>query len=269
MSAGTAARRASPAGERLTLRKNPLHLAFSASPWLSLRFIVSYLIVSCVTFSVALTAACCAATLAVTVLAIPLLLAGAQVVHWCAAVERRTVAQFYTGPVGTSYLAPDGRGIWARAKAAWRDRAIWREIGYLIGLWAPLYALDTVVLSVWLTFLAGITVPLWYWAPRGTAMVGYVGGTTKIHGLAIGYFPHGGTGPGSVGIYVDTLPKALLVAVAFAVLFLLFNYVLVATARMHARVARALLRPPADPLEEVRSVLTGPGPLGPLTSAGG
>jgi hypothetical protein len=266
MSAGVAARRSSPSGERLTLRLNPLRLAFSPSPWLSLRFIVSYLIVSCVTFSVALTAACCAATLAVTVLAIPLLLAAAQVVHWCAAVERRTVAQLYTGSVDTAYLVPDGRGIWARAKTSWRDRAIWRELGYLLGLWVPLFGLDTLVVSVWLTLLAGITVPLWYWAPRGADMVGYVNGA-RIHGLAIGYFPHGATGPGSVGVYVDTLPKALLVAAAFAVGFLLFNYVLVATARMHGRVARAVLRPPADPLEEVRSVLTGRGPLGPLTSA--
>jgi hypothetical protein len=266
MSAGTAARRQSRAGERLTLRMNPVRLAFSASPWLSLRFIVSYLAVSCVTFSVALTAACGAAALAVTVLAIPLLVAAAEVVHWCAAVERRTAAQLYPGPLTAAYLAPDGRGIWARAKAAWRDRAIWRELGYLLGLWVPLFGLDTIVLSVWLTLLAGITVPLWYWAPRGTEMLGYVNGA-RVHGLAIGYFPHGATGPGSVGVYVDTLPKALLVAAAFAVGFLLFNYVLVATARMHGRVARALLRPPADPLEEVRSVLTGRGPLGPLTSA--
>jgi hypothetical protein len=261
-----AARRSAPTRERLTLGMNPLRLAFSAGPWLSARYIVSYLVVSWVTFSVAVTAVCCAGALALTVLALPLLLAAAQVVHWCAAVERRMQAQLYTEPVSAAYLPPEGRGIWARAKAAWRDRAIWRELGYLIGLWVPLYGLDTIVLSVWLTFLAGITVPLWYWAPRGTDTVGYVNGAT-VHGLAIGYFPHGANGPGSVGVYVDTLPKALLAAVAFAVLFLLFNYVLVATARMHGRVARALLRPPADPLEEVRSVLTGPGPLGPLTGA--
>jgi hypothetical protein len=250
---------------------NPLRLAFSAGPWLSARYIVSYLVVSWVTFSVAVTAVCCAGTLALTILAIPLLLAAARVVHWCAAVERRMQAQLYTEPVSVAYLPPEGRGIWARAKAAWRDRAIWRELGYLTGLRAPLYGLDTIVLSVWLTFLAGITVPLWYWAPRGTEMAGYVHAApvpgTTVHGLALGYFPHGAAGPGSVGVYVDTLPKALLVAAVFAILFLLFNYVLVATARMHGRVARALLRPPADPLDEARSVLTRPGPLGPLSGA--
>lgn len=265
-SSAAAARRSAPARERLTLGMNPLRLAFSAGPWLSARFIVSYLIVGCITFSVAVAAVCCAGTLALTILAIPLLLAAAQVVHGCAALERRMQAQLYTQPVTAAYLPPERRGIWAQAKAAWRDRAIWRELGYLIGLWAPLYGLDTIVLSVWLTFLAGITVPLWYWAPRGTEMAGYVHGAA-VHGLALGYFPHGATGPGSYGVYIDTLPKALLMAAVCAVLFLLFNYVLVATARMHGRVARALLRPPADPLDEARSVLTGPGPLGPLTGA--
>jgi Putative sensor len=262
------ARRSDAARERLALRVSPLRLMASPGPWLAARFIVSYLVVSTVTFSVALAAACCAGTLAVTVLALPLLLAAAQVVHWCAWAERRVQAQLYTRPVTPVYRRPEGPGLWAQAKAAWRDRALWRELGYLIGLWAPLYALDTVVLSIWLTILAGITVPLWYWAPRGTEMAGYVHGTT-VHGLAIGYFPHGATGPGSYGVHVDTLPKALVMAAVCAVLFLLFNYVLVATARMHGRVSRALLRPPADPLEPVRSVLTGPGPLGPLTGAAG
>jgi hypothetical protein len=63
---------------------------------------------------------------------------------------------------------------------------------------------------------------------------------------------------------VDTLPKALLAAAVFLILFLIFNYVLVLTARMHARVARTLLRPPADPLAEARDVLSRPGPLPPL-----
>lgn len=114
---------------------------------------------------------------------------------------------------------PAPRG-WARARAAWRD-GTWRELGYLAGLWIPLYTLDTVVLAIWLTFLAGITLPAWYWAPRGAAA-------------------------------------------GFAVLFLLFNYVLVATARMHGRVARSLLGPPPDPLAAAQSVLAKPGPLGPL-----
>ena len=65
-------------------------------------------------------------------------------------------------------------------------------------------------------------------------------------------------------MFVNTLPKALLAAAVFLVLFLLFNYVLVGAARVHTRIASALLRAPADPLAEAKDVLARPGPLGPL-----
>jgi Putative sensor len=261
-----AARGGTRSADRLRLRTDPVRLLLSASPWRAAGYLISYLVVSCVTFSVALTAATAAVGLAVTVLALPLMIAVAWVVHWCAGAERALLSQVFTEPVRASYARRERAGLWGSATAAWRDRATWRELCYLLGLWAPLYVLDTVVLSVWATFLAGITLPLWYWAPRGTAGLGYTSGT-QVHGVAFGYFPHGPAGPGAWGFYVDTLPKALLAAAVFAVAFLLFNYVLVATARMHGRIARALLRPPADPLEEARDVLTRPGPLGPLMRA--
>jgi hypothetical protein len=253
---------------RVRSDRNPIRLAFSGSPWQSAGYLVSYLVVSGVTFGVAVSAATTASVLLVTVLAIPLLLAAASLVHWCASVERGLLGQLFIEPVPCTSAPPSEGGLWARAKAAWTDRGTWRELAYLIGLWAPLHVLDTVVLSVWLTLLAGITLPIWYWAPRGTDTLGYVAGA-RVHGVAIGYFPNGATGHGAVGLYVDTLPKALLAAAIFAILFLTFNYVLVATARMHGRVARALLRPPADPLEDVKRVLAQPGPLGSLAKTGG
>ena len=115
------------------------------------------------------------------------------------------------------YREISGPGLIARARARWRDPATWRDAAYLIGLWVPLFILDTTVLAVWLTFLAGVT-----------------------------------------------LPKALLAAACFLVLFLIFNYVVVPTARAHTAVARSVLRAPADPLAPAKEVLAGPGPLGPL-----
>jgi len=95
-------------------------------------------------------------------------------------------------------------------------------------------------------------------------MAGY-SSPTPVHGVPIGYFPHGPHGPGGVGLFVDSVPTALLACACFLVLFLLFSYVLVLTARAHARVALSLLGPAADPLALAKEVLTGPGPLGPLT----
>jgi Putative sensor len=122
------------------------------------------------------------------------------------------------------------------------DPATWRDLAYLLGLWAPLAALDLTVLTVWVASLAEITVPIWYRIP----WMSYHG--TRIHGVQlVGYFPDGPYGHGAVGVFIGSLPSALTVAgVSFAV-FLLSNYAVVATARAHARVARSLLGPRPRP----------------------
>jgi Putative sensor len=248
----------------LAYRRNPLRMAVSGGLWRGAWYLLGYVfVVGWVLFAAAFTAVTTAAVLAVTVAGIPLLTATAAVLRGCANVERVRLRQVFTGPVRGQYRSVAGQGIVARARIRWRDGATWRDLAYLIGLWAPLFALDTAVLTVWLTFLAGITVPVWYWAPKSTGVIGYTNGTAQ-HGLALGYFPHGPHGPGAHGIFVDALPSALLVAAICLILFLLFNYVLVATARAHASVARALLRAPADPLAEAKDVLARPGPIPPL-----
>src|SRR5215813_4405353 len=68
----------------------------------------------------------------------------------------------------------------------------------------------------------------------------------------------------TLDLAVDTLGKAIIAAAVFFVLSLLFQYVVVLTARMHARIAYSLLRAPVDPLTEAKEVLERPGPLGPL-----
>jgi hypothetical protein len=250
-------------GSRLAYRRNPLRLAVSGGLWRSAWYLLGYvLVVGWLLFAAAFTAVTTAAVLAVTVAGIPLLTATAAVLRGCANVERARLRQVFTGPVRGRYEQVAGQGIIGRARIRWRDRATWRDLAYLIGLWAPLFALDTAVLTVWLTFLAGITVPFWYRTLQGTGVVGYTNGTAR-HGLALGYFPHGPHGAGAEGIFVDALPSALLVAAISLILFLLFNYVLVATARAHASVARALLRAPADPLAEAKDVLARPGPIPP------
>lgn len=263
---------AAPAGARqssddlrVRLDRNPLRLAVSASPWRSAWYLIGYLLVSGVLFSIAVSAGVTAAVFALTIAGIPLLTAAAFAIRGCANFERQRLRQVLGQPVRGGYRTVPRPGMIAQATTRWRDQATWRDLAYLVGLWVPLAALDTIVISVWATFLAGITLPLWYWAPRGNAGVGYVAGR-EMPGVVLGYFPHGPHGRGAEGLFVDTLPKALLAAAVFLVLLLLFNYVVVATARTQARVTRSLLRAPADPLAEAKNVLTRPGPLGELTS---
>ena len=60
----------------------------------------------------------------------------------------------------------------------------------------------------------GVTLPLWYWAP-----VEHYPHGLAVHGVQLGDSPNRLSGPGAAGVYIDTLPRALLAAVACLVLF--------------------------------------------------
>jgi len=253
------------AGDKLPA--NPLQLLVSGGLWRGAWYLIVYVFATgWLLFSAVFTVVTTAACFAITLAGIPLLSAAAGVLRGCAAVERGRLRELFAQPVRGSWRPVPPRGLLAQAGARWKDPATWRALTYLVALWAPLFALDTAVLTIWLTFLAGVTIPLWYWAPTQLSPIGYVHGGAQVHGIAYGYFPHGPYGPGAYGVFVDTLPKALLMAAVFAVLFTLSGYLIVITARAHGRVARALLRSPADPLAPARDVLTRPGPLPPLTA---
>jgi hypothetical protein len=261
--------RASPqGGSLLRLRANPLRLVFSTSPWRAAGYLFSHLLTSWILFAGAFTASVTAAALSITFLGAPLLVGAAAVVRGCATAERGML-----GMISACRLprqprsSPPGSGLWGRARAAWSGRT-WADTGLVIGLWAPLYVLDCAVFAIWLALLAGILLPFWYWAPTHTC-IGYCV-ANSARGVEFGSFPHGPHGPGAHGFYVDTLPKALLAAAGFAILFLIFNYVLVLTARLHGQIVRSVVGQPADPLAAAKEVLSRPGPLGPLKlSAGG
>jgi hypothetical protein len=250
------------ASSRLRLYRNPLRQGFADSTWRAAWYLLAYQVMGWLLFGAALTAASVAAVLSITLADIPLLVAAAGVIHGCAGAKRSRLRGVLGEPVQNRYRQPDpaglatAPGLMARARAYWKDPATWREFAYLVGMFVPLVILGCVVLSVWLTLAAGITMPLWYWAP-----VEHYPHGLAVHGVQLGYFPNGPSGSGAVGFYVDTLPKALLAAVACLILFALFSYVLVLTARAHARVARALLREPEDPLAEAKDLLRRPGPL--------
>lgn len=252
------------AESRLRLRANPIRLLFSASPWLAAGYLLTYLIVSGVLFSAAVAASTVTAGLAVTVALIPLLIGAAAVVRGCAEVAR-TILRQVTRPPDTcrGYPAPGAVGLWRRARTAWTSGATWRDMAYLVGLWVPLYALAAAVFAVWGFLLAGITIPLWY---RYVANVCYgVCGNGRVPGVMFGYFPNGPHGARASGLWIyPSIGPALLVAAGCLVAFVLFNYVIVATAQLHARIGWALLRGPSDPLEPAKAVLAEPGPLGSL-----
>jgi hypothetical protein len=251
-----------PIRQALPLYANPFRQLISASTWRATQFLAVYLVVSWVLFALTFTAVTTTLTLAVTLLGLPLLIVTAAVVRGCANSERLRLRQLVPERLTGGYHETTGRGLLASIRAAWTDPAIWRNIAYLIGLFPFLWALDLTVLTVWVAFIGCIALPAWYWAPEQS----FPGGTAR--GAQFGYFPHGPHGPGGVGIYVDSPAKAVGVALIFLVLSLFFSYVVVLTARMHARVAYSLVGAPEDPLAEAKNVLSHPGPLGSLRRNG-
>lgn len=241
---------------RLRLTGNPVRLAVSPGLWAGAWYLLSYQVVGLALFGVVSALLLASALLAVTLAGLPVLIAAGAAIRGCANVERARLRIVSAAPVRGRYRVPARRGIMAQVGARWKDPATWRDIAYLFGLYAPLAVLGFAVLLAWLLLLAGVTVPAWYRLPRQDYPHGVV-----VHGIQFGYFPNGPHAAGGVGLYADTLPKALLAAAGCLVLWLLFSYVVVITARAHAIVAQALLRPPDDPLAAAKAVLARPGPL--------
>jgi hypothetical protein len=244
---------------RLPLYGNPLRQLVAGSTWRAAWVLLAYLVWGWLLWAAVLTATLTAAVLCITLAGIPLLVAAAGVIRGCANAERWRLRGVLAAPIHGGYRAVQRPGILAQVRTRWSDPATWRDFAYLFALFPFLWALDLAVTMVWLVLLAGITVPVWYRYIPET----FNNGQTA-HGLQFGYFPNGPSGPGSWGWFIGDLHQALIAAGIFLVLFLLFNYVLVGTARLHAHIASALLRAPADPMAAAKEVLTRPGPLGPL-----
>jgi Putative sensor len=244
---------------RLRLYANPLRQLVAGSTWRAAWFLLAYLVWGWLLWAAVLTSTLTAAVLCITLAGIPLLVAAAGVIRGCANAERWRLHEVLAGPVHGGYRAVQRPGILGQVRTRWSDPATWRDFAYLFALFPLLWTLDYAVIVVWLVLLGGITVPVWYRYVPQTFNNGH-----SAHGLQFGYFPNGPSGRGSWGWFVGNLHQALIAAGIFLVLFLLFNYVLVGTARLHTKVAVALLRAPADPMAAAKEVLTRPGPLGPL-----
>lgn len=227
---------------RVTLRRNPLRNVASGGPWRSMLYLFSYLPVGTVLFGGVLGVFVVSFVLNITWLGLPLLVGAAAIVRGAALVERRR-AVLVGPPVPARPRYPTGPGVFAKVRAAWRDMGTWRACAYLMLFFPALLIMDAVVLGLWVTTLAGVTLPAWFWSvplklPDGG----------RTHGVWVGFA-------------VDSLPRALLFAVGCAVVALGVAYLVVGAALLHARVARSMLGPVVDPLAEAKRMLVEPGPL--------
>ena len=244
-----------PIWSRLRMYRNPVRMAVSSGVWASAWYLFSYLIVGTALFGAVVPITLTSAALVIIWAGLPLLIGAAYFIRGCVVMERGRARVLV--PEGLPALEPmdAAEGFFANLKAAWRNRVTLRGLAHFTLLYVPLLALSAVVFAVWLAFLALITVPIWY------RYLPYDFDGQRIHGMAWGYFPHGPHGKDAVGFWIGSDLSAAVAAVVALVLFLAWNYVLVATARVHATAMRAVISGTGDPLAPARRVLESPGPL--------
>lgn len=241
----------------LVLHRNPVRMVFSAGPWAGLAYVASYLVTGPVFFALALTVGIVAYALSITWIGLPLLIGAALAVRGLAELERGR-ALVVGADVPSGYRRVHRPGLWAQIKERWSDPQTLRDYIYLVVLFVPLLVIDTIAFSIFVAFLGMVALPLWFWAiPNG------FGGTDDVHGVMIGYTPgpYSTFGDGGFGIWIGDLPSAIAAAAVFAVLMIPASYFLVAVAKAHLGIARALLAPYVDPLAPAKRMLAEPGPL--------
>lgn len=200
----------------------------SRKPWLATLYLASYLPFGTLVFGFVLAVLVVCYAMNITWLGLPMLIGASTIVRGCAHLERHR-ARLVTTRIEPDYRPATSSGVFAQVRTRWRDLATWRDCAYLVLLFPPLLALDLITLTTWLSLLAGVTLPLWFWSVPG--------------------------------IWVPNLLVALLVALGSAVLVPFAARVVVAVAALHATVARSLLGPRVDPLADVKRMLAEPGPL--------
>ena len=170
----------------LSLRRDPIRLLLSRGLWRSAWYLLGYLVVGWVLFAIALSTAVAGAGLSVTLAGLPVLVAAAATIRWCADVERARLRPMVNGPVAGRYRQVVGSGVMAQLRTRWRDPATWRDIAYLLGMFVPLARAGPhrARRSGWRSSPGSR-------CRSGTGRRGKTIHGVRYHGYELGYFPNG------------------------------------------------------------------------------
>jgi hypothetical protein len=237
-------------------------MAFSSGVWSAASYLLTYLFVGTALFTVILTATAISVGVVVVWAGIPLLIGTAYFIRGCVGFERGRARVVVPEGLPALEPAPAAEGVFGNLKAMWQDRTTQRGLLHFVLLYVPLFVLNTVVFTLWATFLGLVAVPIWYRFIPETFDNG-----SKAHGLSWGYFPNGPHGSGHWGFWIGSDQAAIVAAIVSLVLFLAWNYVLVATARLNVSAVRTMITDSQDPLAEAKRVLRTPGPLSTASGA--
>jgi signal transduction histidine kinase len=145
-------------------------------------------------------------------------------------LERRWVRAMLGTPIPDPYRAsPDG-SLWRRARVVASDPATWKDLAYLVVLLPLGLVWFVVTTTLWSLAVGMLTAPLWYWIPRDGAVALFSNGDRSY-------------------LVLDTLPEALVSAVAGAALCVAAAWAVRGMAAAHGAIALALLGPSQSQLQ--------------------
>jgi hypothetical protein len=243
-----------PIWKRLRMYRNPIRMLFSAGVWASAWYLLGSIVISIALFAIVTSITITSAALVIIWAGLPLLIGSAYFIRGCVVMERGRARAVIPEGLPAMPPVPTAEGFFPTLKAVWKDRITQRGLAHFTLLAVPLLVLDTIVWAIWVAFLGGVTVPIWYrYIPRTF-------NGRHMHGLEYGYFPNGPHGKDAIGFWIGSDLSATVAAVVALALLLAWNYVLVAAARVHTSTMRAVVAG-RDPMAAARRVLDNPGPL--------
>lgn len=177
--------------------------------------------------------------LAITVVAAPAILAVIAVVRAFTRLERRRALMVIPVPIPESPPVDRGQPAWARLKASLRDGGTWRDLAWTMLTSALSLVLGVAAIAAWAAAAYLVSLPAWYWSTPASS------------------------GVPSVGVAIDSLPRALLACLVGVLLVPIAALIGIVLARVDVAAMRAVLTPAQGAPDRA---VSGSAPAGPAAS---
>src|SRR3954454_6977256 len=135
-------------------------------------FLTAGLLTSIVAFTVWVTAVSLSLSLALFIVGLPIMIAGAVAFRWVAELDRRNVSFLLGRRVRGRYQDHRADTLFGRLAATFRDPQTWRDFSWLTVHSVVGFAFGVAAVSLVASVVGTAMLPAWYWAvPGGTDFV--------------------------------------------------------------------------------------------------
>ena len=178
--------------------------------------------------------------LAITVVAAPAILLAIAAVRAFTRLERRRALIVDLDAIPQAPAVDRGLPAWARLRVSLRDGGTWRDLAWTMLTSVVSLVLGVVAIASWAAAAYLVSLPAWYWSTPASS------------------------GVPSVGVAIDSLPRALLACVVGLALVPVAGVIGIVLARVEVAAMRAVLAPAQG---APSGAVPGAAPAGPAASA--